>query len=332
MEPTHPAGRDGDSALSSVPSFSHYAATPAFNTKAVVRETVVPADTFRAWERRYGIPCPQRTAGGHRLYSERDMAVIRWLRDRTAGGMNISQAIQQLAAALDCQCGASAPALVDAPQPMAHMATQLADLLTRFDSAGAERLLSEAFAMHPLEDVLVSLVQPALVDVGERWHRHEINVATEHFASQFIRRKLSGLLGLFDRQAGQSRAVVACAPSELHDLGALVVALFLARRGWSVIYLGAQVPMADLEATVATLRPTIVCLSASMPETAAQVADVASALRRSHPGVLIGFGGRVFNDAPALRDSIPGIFLGADARELVAILGQRLQATSTGGL
>ncbi|NJL05538.1 MAG: MerR family transcriptional regulator, partial [Chloroflexaceae bacterium] len=66
---------------------------PIYNTKAVSQETGVPADTFRAWERRYGVPRPHRTEGGHRLYSERDIAVIRWLRDRTAEGMTISQAV-----------------------------------------------------------------------------------------------------------------------------------------------------------------------------------------------------------------------------------------------
>src|SRR4051812_17690234 len=70
-----------------------------YNTKAVVNETGVPADTFRAWERRYGTPLPHRTASGQRLYSERDIAIIRWLRDRTAAGLTVSQAIRLLASA-----------------------------------------------------------------------------------------------------------------------------------------------------------------------------------------------------------------------------------------
>src|ERR671920_885159 len=78
------------------PQLAQLSASPVFNTKAVARETGVPADTFRAWERRYGVPRPQRTAGGHRLYSERDIATIRWLRDRTAEGLTISQAVRLL--------------------------------------------------------------------------------------------------------------------------------------------------------------------------------------------------------------------------------------------
>ncbi|MFN3334677.1 MAG: MerR family DNA-binding transcriptional regulator, partial [Caldilinea sp.] len=44
--------------------------TPIYNLKAVVQETGLKADTLRAWERRYGVPTPQRTDSGHRLYSQ----------------------------------------------------------------------------------------------------------------------------------------------------------------------------------------------------------------------------------------------------------------------
>ena len=52
---------------------------PAFNLKAVLQETNIAADTLRAWERRYGLPMPERTEGGHRLYSQYDIETIKWL-------------------------------------------------------------------------------------------------------------------------------------------------------------------------------------------------------------------------------------------------------------
>lgn len=48
-----------------------------FNIKAVVRETGIPADTLRAWERRYGVPRPERSAGRQRIYSRRDIQLIK---------------------------------------------------------------------------------------------------------------------------------------------------------------------------------------------------------------------------------------------------------------
>ena len=71
----------------------HYSDVPLFNTKAVVQQTGISAPTLRAWERRYTILSPERAHNDYRLYSERDIAIIRWLKERVDAGMAISQAI-----------------------------------------------------------------------------------------------------------------------------------------------------------------------------------------------------------------------------------------------
>ena len=50
--------------------------TPRYNIKAVVQQTSVNISTLRAWEQRYGIPNPKRSEHGHRLYSQRDVAIM----------------------------------------------------------------------------------------------------------------------------------------------------------------------------------------------------------------------------------------------------------------
>jgi methanogenic corrinoid protein MtbC1 len=309
--------------MSQPPPLALLSTAPVFNTKAVARETGVPADTFRAWERRYGIPRPQRTPGGHRLYSDRDIAIIRWLRDRTNEGVNISHAVLLLTNMLDVPA-ATLPAGNDSARAIEQLIDEVVGALVDFDSLRADQIMSEAFSIYPFEHVLLELVQPAMVEIGERWHRGEINVAVEHFATQFVRRKLAGLLSIFENTARRATAVVGCAPGELHDLGALLSALFLVRRGWHVIYLGPQVPLFDLLETVQSVKPTLVCLSASTMETALELIPVARALIETNPQVHFGYGGRVFNINPELRHSIPGIFLGQNARELVDTAGQLL--------
>src|SRR5215213_9573916 len=92
--------------------------TPAFNLKVVLNETGLAADTLRAWERRYGLPLPQRTAGGHRLYSQYDIETIKWLIARQAEGLSISRAVdlwnEQLASGTDPLAGISASTLTSA--------------------------------------------------------------------------------------------------------------------------------------------------------------------------------------------------------------------------
>src|SRR5947209_6734015 len=75
------------------PDLEHYSDIPLFNTKAVVQQTGVPAPTLRAWERRYTILSPERANNDYRLYSERDVVTIRWLKEHVDAGMSISQAI-----------------------------------------------------------------------------------------------------------------------------------------------------------------------------------------------------------------------------------------------
>ena len=51
--------------------------TAVYNIKAVVLETGLKPPTIRAWERRYGLPSPQRTEGGHRQYTQRDIDTLK---------------------------------------------------------------------------------------------------------------------------------------------------------------------------------------------------------------------------------------------------------------
>src|SRR5215212_4340455 len=121
------------------PPLAQLSTAPVFNTKAVARETGVPADTFRAWERRYGMPRPQRTPGGHRLYSQRDVAIIRWLRDRTEEGVNISHAILLLTNTLNMAASAT-PAGNDDARLIGQLVDEIVLALVGFDSARADQI------------------------------------------------------------------------------------------------------------------------------------------------------------------------------------------------
>lgn len=297
---------------------SQFSDKPRYNTKAVAQETGVPADTFRAWERRYGVPRPQRTEGGHRLYSERDIATIRWLRDRTAEGLTISQAIALMTDGTESNLGWLNTAVDTEPHTWDRLNSRLYAALVDFDATRAEQILGEAFAIYPLEDVFLKLVQPTMIEIGEQWHSGKISVTAEHFATQFIRRKLSGLFNTYNITDGRGLVLIGCAPSEQHDLGALMIAVFLVRHGWQVVYLGSEVPLRDLLETVRQLQPDLVCMAATTTETAAQLLEVGRSVQTMPPPCpAFGYGGRAFNLNPMLAQKMPGTFLGHDAQEVV---------------
>jgi methanogenic corrinoid protein MtbC1 len=296
---------------------------PIYNTQAVVQLTGVPAPTFRAWERRYGVPRPARLPGGQRLYSEQDVALIRWLHDRTAEGMTISRALRLL----EARRAEPSPQPPVAARSFAQLGEELLDRLLAFDTPGAERVIGEAFALYAVEDVCLDLLQPVLVEIGERWHQGSVSVAAEHFASNLIRRRLFALLQVYDSPGRGRPVLLGCAAEEQHEIGLLLVALFLSRRGWPVVYLGAAVPPDDLREAVSRLQPRLVVLSASSAQTARTLDEAAALLATlPDPRPLLGYGGRAYERNGASAAPPPGgTYLGPDARaaaqQIDALLG-----------
>jgi DNA-binding transcriptional MerR regulator/methylmalonyl-CoA mutase cobalamin-binding subunit len=302
-----------------------HADQPIYNIKAVVQKTGIPADTVRAWERRYGVPMPRRTETGRRLYSEQDIAAIRWLRERTASGMTISQAIQQLRSLGTGALAEPAPLRDHGPRNPDALARELIAALLRFDERSATAISEEAFALYRIEEVFVQIFVPMLVEIGERWHRHEATVAQEHFASHFVERRLSSLFQASLPLAGRGTIVIAGAPEEQHELGIMMLAVFLVRRAWDVVYLGANVPTADLLQTIGQVQPALVCLSASNDRTAHLLSAAAKAIiHLPAPRPLVAFGGVPFNHDEHLRAQIHGHFLGTNAEEGAARVEQLL--------
>lgn len=272
----------------------NYSTTPRYNTRAVERETTVPADTFRAWERRYDVPKPHRTPSGQRLYSERDVALIRWLRDRTAEGLTMRQAVQLL----------DADAEEPSQRPNADWPTlqrRLVHALLALRTSEADDVLGEAFAHYSLEQVCTLLIQPALVEIGEGWRQGRVSAGQEHFATNVVRRRLQALFSVYDVVAGAATIITACVPTEQHDVGVLILSLMLVRRGYRVVYLGASVPVAGLLAIVEQSNADLVCLSATTPEAFEHFDAVVEALRAAPRTPLIAVGGQGVGESPMLR-------------------------------
>ena len=323
--------------------FDRVRAEPVYNTRAVVQRTGVPADTFRAWERRYGLPHPSRTPGNQRLYSERDVAIIAWLRDQTRAGVTISQAVA-LFRSREAEGSTGGPTGAGGGSAggdrMARLRADVVDALVRFDSARADRVVEEAVALVPVEDVCLHVLQPALYEIGDRWARGEVGVGVEHFASGFVLRRLGALFNLSQSDVGRGPVVAACAEGEQHEVGLLLTCLFLSRRGVRVVYLGPNLPFADLVEAVRRTRPVLVLLSASTPESVPSLVRTVRALRelcqveaggegRVAPCPTIGYGGHVFVLRPELREEIDGVFLGRDAEEAVTAVDRVLAASVT---
>jgi MerR family transcriptional regulator, light-induced transcriptional regulator len=304
---------------------------PTYNTAAVEQRTGLRPATFRAWERRYGFPKPRRLPGNQRLYSDQDIAAIRWLQRRTGEGLSISHAIRLLLDRLVEGAGHSLNTTASEPgRPASALADDLTRALLIFDASTAELVLGEAFAMYRVEDVCLGVVAPALVEIGERWHRSEISVAAEHFASSFIRRKLFALFNVYETGRGRGLVFVGCAPDEWHEVGLLMLSLFLVRHGVRLNYLGPNLSADGLAETLRHHRPDLLIVSATSEESADRIEELAAVVRTlPEPRPALAFGGHGF-DNEARRQRIDGTYLGPDAGTAVPIVEQLLGARTNG--
>ncbi|MGL4650388.1 MAG: MerR family transcriptional regulator, partial [Caldilineaceae bacterium] len=289
--------------------------TPVYNLKAVVQETGLKPDTLRAWERRYGIPTPQRASSGHRLYSQNDIEMLHWLIARQEEGLSISRAVelwQRLAESGDLP----APEAMRTLPPSGGMNGSSAggnssglyggrdDVIgdlrdswiaacMRFDEQGAEQVLSQAFALFPPETVCIEMIQHGLARIGEGWYRGRVTVQQEHFASSLALRRMESMLAATPPPTRPGRILIGLPPEEQHTFVPLMISLLLRRRGWDTVYLGANVPVASFGETLATTRPSLVILTAQQLHTAASLLEMGEVLLQQR--VPLAFGGLVFN-------------------------------------
>ena len=222
------------------------------------RRTGVAPELLRAWERRYGLLRPERSPGGFRLYSEDDERRVErmraHLRDGLAAAEAARRAVDQAAPQEDGPEGAS---------PELEAATQaLGEALESFDEAGSQAALDRLLGGFTIEAVLRDAIVPYLTGLGERWAAGDATVAQEHFATTVIRGRLLGLARGWDSGDGP-RALLACAPGELHDLGLIAFGLALRRRGWRITFVGSDTPTDTLVETAEHLQPALVVVSAT---------------------------------------------------------------------
>lgn len=316
--------------------------TPVYNLKAVVRETGLKPDTLRAWERRYGLPTPDRSGGGHRLYSERDIQVLKWLVARQQAGLSISRAAE-LWHRLSEQ--GQDPAVMPeyaaarmAPRTRVLMAGQALEELRRawleaclaFDETASEAALTQSLAQFPVESIGLGLLIPALAEIGERWYRGEVTPHQEHFASELAQRRVESLLGATPNPVRTERILVTCPPHEQHSFVPLLLTLLLRRRGWAVTYLGANAPHAQFAQTLDSVRPRVCVMAAQTLHAASQMLPLAHLLQSK--GIPLAFGGTAFVARLGLAKRIPGHYLGDRLEDsldmLEALLASPLSAPS----
>ena len=162
---------------------------------------------LRAWERRHGLLDPQRTEGGHRLYTDDDLAVLAQVKGLLDSGRAIGEIASMGRAHLLDNAAAPAPRDRSSPGLPADVESQLGGLSQALvagaiavDEAAVEAALDEAFLLLSPQTAMERAVLPALVTIGDLWAQGKCSIAGEHMASAKV---VGRLLMLLERAEGR---------------------------------------------------------------------------------------------------------------------------------
>lgn len=220
------------------------------------RRTGVSVHLIRMWERRYGLPAPSRSAGGYRLYSPEDEAMLRAVAAWRNSGVPPAQAVARV--------------LAERREPVGTVGARL--LIDRLhlhvgalDEAAAGQVVDETLAGLPFDRALDDVLIPYLGELGQRWADGRASVVHEHFASSLIRRRIGALTASWHSGDGPL-AVLACPSGEEHELMLICFGVLLGRSGWRVRHLGANTPLAGMATICAQTPPDLIVLSSTRAE------------------------------------------------------------------
>lgn len=286
--------------------------------------TGVPTTTLRAWERRYGLLNPSRTAKGHRLYSGDDIDLVKEIVKLLKSNHTISEAIRIIK-----NPELNAAASTESDGHWTFYQQRLLKSIENFNEQNLDTTYNEALSIYPIDMVTEQVIIPVLRELGERWQVREAGIAEEHFFSAFLRNKLGARLHHESHRSRGSKLLVACMPGEYHELGILLFCIAAISHGYRILYLGTDMPPAQLPKVVERTDVSAVLLSGTSVREWQE--DLANELKQSVQSVEVPFmfGGELSEAHGKALESIGGLVLGSDHVQAIERMESIIPAFST---
>lgn len=291
---------------------------PGYAIGAVASRTGLSTHTIRAWERRYGAVEPDRTEGGHRIYSEAQVRRLRILRrltehDHRIGGV-ADLPTEELESLLESTLRDAAVARTVRAGERTVDEARIRTLMEAVRELDAERLeaaFRQAALNRTAHGLIEGVISPLLGRIGEAWERGEIGPAHEHLASRVVGRTLAWVLDALQPAETAPLAVAATPSGQRHDLGALLAGATAAARGWRIAYLGGDLPGEEIARAARATGARAVLLSIVYPADDPRVVKELRALRAGLPvDTTIFVGGRGSSGYLDVLDEIGARVLG----------------------
>jgi MerR family transcriptional regulator, light-induced transcriptional regulator len=255
----------------------------------------VAAPTLRAWERRYGVVTPKRTAGGYRVYDDADVRLLRAMKVLVLAGWSTRAAAERVRVAGDLPLTEEAAREVTgvggAQTEANGTVGVLAELALQLDPKAIDEALDREFSRAPFEVVADDWLLPALVELGTAWQSGRVNIGGEHVVTAAVLRRVAAI---FDGSpaATEGPLILAGLPGgSRHEIGVLAFATLLRRAGANVRYLGGDLPTTSWVESAGQTRPAAIVLGVATMSDVIAARDAINALRATCPGVEVYLGG-----------------------------------------
>jgi len=263
----------------------------------VTRRTGLSAHVIRVWERRYGAVEPVRTPTNRRLYSDAEVERLRLLHQATKAGHGIGQiatlSSEQLIELVRMDAPSVQPPAVVATRGPGEYVRDSMELVERLDADGLETLLSQAAVDLSQQALLEEVIDPLMYRIGEAWQTGTLRVADEHMASAVVRAFLGSRQDLRQGAVSGPGLIVTTPAGQVHEVGAMMVAVTASSAGWRTVYLGPDLPAEEICGAARRHGASAVALSLVYPLNDPQIPRELRRLRRGlDDGVEILVGGR----------------------------------------
>lgn len=219
----------------------------AFTIKDLENLSGIKAHTIRVWEQRYTFLKPQRTDTNIRYYSNEELKMLLNISLLNKYGYKISH-IDKMT---EEEMADKLLMLSQGQAQQERLVNELISYMVDMDMTRFEALLNKFIAARGIERAITQIIFPFLEKIGVLWLTSNINPAQEHLVTNIVRQKLIvGIENCVTHLSVDKNVLLFLPEGEHHELGLLYVHYILKSRGVKTLYLGANVPLKDLEYVV----------------------------------------------------------------------------------
>jgi MerR family transcriptional regulator, light-induced transcriptional regulator len=224
----------------------------SFTIKDLENLSGIKAHTIRIWEQRYSFLKPERTGTNIRYYSNSELKTVLNIALLNKYGFKISHIDKMTEAEIKEK-------LLSLNQLQAQQERIVNDLIQHMidmDIDKFEAVLDNYIMARGIERSITQIIFPFLEKIGILWLTSHINPAQEHLVSNLIRQKIIvGIEGVSTSLKVDKTVLLFLPEGEHHEMGLLYMNYILRSRGISTVYLGANIPLDDVEYVVRYKKP-----------------------------------------------------------------------------